>query len=94
MTVKKGLIEFRDADLRVPLAEGETVPCPKCGGRHTVLRDPRPGRRYSSETGQVDLVRNDVLYVECPDAPGPIVVGINGKALQTPLELTPRAKTP
>jgi hypothetical protein len=93
MIVKKGLIEFRDADLRVPLTEGETVPCPKCGGRHVVQRDPRPGRRLDSETGKIDLVRNDVLFVECPKAPGPIVVGIHGKALQTPLELAPRAKS-
>lgn len=92
MNVRKGLIEFSTDDLRVSLSEGDTVPCPKCAHHHLVRRDPRPGKRFNTETGVVDLVRNEALYVECPEAPGPIVVGMDGKALPTPLELTPRQK--
>ncbi len=88
--MKKGLIEFKDADLRVPLAVGERVPCPKCPDRHVVKRDSRPGTRVNTETGVVDQVRNEALYVECPQCPGPILIGIDGKALPEPLELTPR----
>lgn len=88
--LKKGAIQFNVTDLRVPLAEGDTVPCPKCAARHVVKRDQRPGRSLNTETGVITEVRNEALYVECPEAPGPIVVGMDGKALATPLELTPR----
>ena len=90
MAVKKGAVVYNQADLRVPLKPGDLVPCPKCAHRHFVLRDPRPGWRFDSETGVTDLVRNEALYVECPEAPGPILVGMDGKVLPMPLELTPR----
>lgn len=93
MTLAKGAIFWKTTDHDVPLAEGETVPCPKCAGRHIVLRDTRPGQRLNTDTGVIEAVRNEALYVECPDAPGPIVVGMDGKALATPLELTPRRRS-
>jgi hypothetical protein len=90
--VKKRLVEFGVADLRVPLAEGETVPCPKCANSHVVLRDQRDGTRIDAMTGSVSAIRNTALYVDCPYALGPIIVGISGFALPEPLELTPRRK--
>jgi hypothetical protein len=86
----RGGVGFKTGDLKVPLKDGDAVPCPKCQGRHFVKTDPRPGLRYSSERGGVDKVPNTVLFIECPDEPGPIVVGMDGFALPQPLALTPR----
>jgi hypothetical protein len=93
VTLRKGLVEFGDADLRVPLTVGERVPCPKCDSHHEVKRDPRPGRKYDATTGIMTSVDNEALYLECPEAPGPILIGIDGRALPEPLELTPRRQT-
>ena len=94
MKVKKGHVAFDATDLRVPLAEGDIVPCPKCAMRHLVKRDPRPGRSYDTTTGVLAAVRNEALYVDCPDEPGPIIVGMDGYALPHPLALTPRKGSP
>ena len=90
MTVARGQIGYKASDLTVPLKEGDLVPCPKCAARHFVKTDPRPGRGWSSETGVLEDVPNVVLFIECPDEPGPIVVGMDGFALRQPLALTPR----
>lgn len=93
MVVRKGLVEFGLADLRVPLGEGESVTCPKCWAKHVVLRDPTEGTKINVETGTVSAIRNEALYVECPNAEGPILVGMDGFALPEPLELTPRRRS-
>lgn len=90
--LKKGLVEFNLAQLTVSLAPGDRVPCPKCRDHHTVQSDPRPGECWNITTGCVDQVPNDVLFIECPEVKGPIIVGIEGKALPNALELTPRPK--
>lgn len=93
MKVRKGAVIFKTSDLRVPLAEGDIVPCPNCSAKHFVKRDPRPGTRIDTEMGSVDACRNEALYVECPQAIGPIVVGMDGYVLPQPLELTPRKRS-
>jgi hypothetical protein len=90
MTLKRGGIGYKASDLTVALAVGDIVPCPKCAGRHFVQADPRPGRGFSSERGVLENVKNIVLFIECPDEPGPIIVGMDGYALPEPLALTPR----
>jgi hypothetical protein len=90
--VARRAVGFRMADLKVPLKAGDIVPCPKCTLKHFVQRDDRPGTRLDVETGITTMVENEALYVECPEAPGPIIVGMDGFALPRPLELTPRPK--
>ena len=90
MTLTRGKVGYKRSDLKVPLKDGDVVPCPKCHGRHFVKTDPRPGRGFSTEHGVLENVPNTVLFIECPDEPGPIVVGMDGFALPQPLALTPR----
>jgi hypothetical protein len=90
MTLKRGRVGYRLSDLTVPLKDGDVVPCPKCQDRHFVRTDPRPGRGFSSERGLLENVKNTILFIECPEEPGPIVVGIDGFALPEPIALTPR----
>lgn len=90
MAIRRGAVKYSDRELRDPLHEGDTIACLKCGSRHSVKRDPRQGTSINTETGEARSVPNDVLFVECPLAPGPIVVGMNGRRLPEPLELTPR----
>lgn len=90
--LKRGAVVYNQADLTTPLKPGEVVPCPRCDQQHLVQCDPRPGHGFSSEHGALDAVPNTVLFIECPQEPGPIVVGIGGFALPEPIALTPRKK--
>lgn len=90
MAVKRGAVIFNLNALHVPLKEGDLVPCPKCAAKHFVQRDPRPGTALDLATGEQHTVRNEALFVECPEAPGPIIVGMEGFVLPEPIELTPR----
>lgn len=88
--LKRGAVVYNKADLTVPLKPGDVVPCPRCDQKHFVQIDPRPGRRFSTERGVLSEVVNTVLFIECPQEPGPIVVGMDGFALPEPIALTPR----
>lgn len=90
MTIKRGGVSYKASDLKVPLKVGDVVPCPKCHGRHFVMNDPRSGHGFSTEKGALEKVPNIVLFIDCPDEPGPIIVGMDGFALPEPLALTPR----
>jgi len=90
--LKRGAVSYNRADLTTPLKPGDVVPCPCCDLKHLVQIDPRPGRGVSSERGVLDAVPNTVLFIECPQEPGPIVVGMDGYALPDPIALTPRKK--
>ena len=90
MPARKGFVEFRLADVGVPLNAGESVPCPNCDARHVVKTDPRPGASLDVATGTFTKVPNVALYIDCPKTAGPILVGMDGRALPVPLELTPR----